>query len=377
MERSSYLKTAALLLPAMLMCQFSGAQHRGAEVLAGAESPRPGPRLQINNWHGLHQKVGHKGHAQNDFNLIGNVAGFAELDTLTYSLNGTAPVGLNIGLGKFGDDRRLAAAGDFNADIPVSLLREGRNSIVVKAKGPRGHETSVTVYVEKLEGTYPLPVLIKWTDVGDPQNVGQYVDGKWAIEEGGLRTLQTGYDRVFLIGDTTWQDYEVSVPFTVHRVDTETGPVSGGNGLGLLMRFTGHVNGGPGNFPTGQPKWGYQPFGCIGFLRWEKNEPDGEAFKQFYRGDKNHIENYGTIAIKPGNVYHMRMRCVTLPDEGVEGVTRYSWKIWQEGETETSAWDWEVVQKSEHALRNGGLVLLAHHVDISFGNVTVEVIGEK
>jgi hypothetical protein len=349
--------------------------HASKEMPAGSTA-RKG-KIEINIWHGLQQKVGHLGYAQHDFNLMGNVVAIEQLDTLAYSLNGAPDVGLNVGRGKFGDNRRLVAPGDFNADIPVSLLRPGQNTIVVTAKDAKGRKTTIKSYVEKVKGNYPLPVRIDWNKVKDPQVAGQYVDGEWAIENGGLRTLRTGYDRVFLIGDTTWQDYEVSVPFTVHRVDSETGPVSGGNGLGLLMRFTGHVNGGPGNFPTGQPKWGYQPFGCIGFLRWKKNEPDGEAFKQFYRGDKNHIENYGTIAIKPGNVYHMRMRCVTLPDEGVEGVTRYSWKIWQEGETEPSAWDWEVVQKSEHALRKGGLVLLAHHVDVTFGNVTVEVIGEK
>lgn len=354
---------------------FAQDTHASKEIPAG-NTGRKG-KIKINIWHGRQQKVGHLGYAQHDFNLIGNVLAIEQLDTLVYSLNGSPPVGLNIGRGKFGDNRRLAAPGDFNADIPISMLRPGENTIVVTAKDAKGRKTTVKAYVEKVKGNYPLPVKIDWKEVKDPQDVGQYVDGEWAIGNGGLRTLRTGYDRVFLIGDTTWQDYDVSVPFTVHRVDTETGPVSGGNGLGLLMRFTGHVNGGPRNFPTGQPKWGYQPFGCIGFLRWKKNEPDGEAFKQFYRGDKNHIENYGTIAIKSGNVYHMRMRCVTLPDEGAEGITRYSWKIWQDGETEPTAWDWEVVQKSEHALRKGGVVLLAHHVDISFSEVTVEKIGEK
>lgn len=356
----------------------SAFQHAADNTLpAGTTVPAGSVRqgaLQVQIWHGLRQKVGHRGHAQNDFNLMGNVVGFEELDTLSYSLNGSPPVGLNVGRNAFGDTRRLAAPGDFNADIPVSLLREGKNTIVVKARSRKGEITSVTAYVEKHEGAYPLPAQIDWDQVDDPQEVGQYVDGQWAIGSAGLRTMRTGYDRIFLIGDTTWRDYEVKVPFIVHRVDSETGPVSGGNGLGILMRFTGHVNGGPRNFPTGQPKWGYQPFGCIAFLRWKKNDPDGEPFKQFYRGDKNHVENYGTVAITPGRVYHMRARAVTLPDEGSEGVTRYSWRLWNDGDPEPSAWDWEVVQRSEHALRKGGLVLLAHHVDVSFGDVTVEAV---
>lgn len=385
MEASAWLKNGMLVWLMILILGPMGqnikvggqVENFGADATGHSKAVNPDTKLHINVWHGLSQKVGHLGYAQSDFNLVGSVSGFEDLAALTYSLNGAAPVELNIGRGKFGDEHRLAAPGDFNADIPVSLLRDGRNTIVVYAEGAKDQKTSVTAYVEKRKGTYPLPMHIDWDKVRDPQDVGQFVDGKWAIENGGLRTLRTGYDRVFLIGDTTWQDYEVTVPFTVHRVDSQTGPVSGGNGLGILMRFTGHVNGGPRNFPTGQPKWGYQPFGCLAFLRWKKNEPDGDPYKQFYRGDKDHTQNYGTMPIIPGKVYQMKMRCVTLPDEGREGVTRYSWKIWRNGENEQSGWDWVVEQKSEHALRKGGVVLLAHHVDVTFGDVRVEEIGDR
>ena len=331
---------------------------------------QPGTRLQLNIWHGLQQKIGHLGHAQNDFNLVGNVAGFETLATLSYSLNGATPVDLKIGRGEFGDMRRLAAPGDFNADIPISEFREGRNTIVLNAADSLGKKKSVTAYVERLSGDYPLPVQIDWDRVDDPQNVGQYVDGCWALEKEGLRTLRPGYDRIFLIGDTTWRDYEVTVQFTFHRADPKTGPVSGGNGVGILLRFTGHVVGGPRNFPSGQPKWGYQPFGAIGWLRW-KDGPHQNPSLQFYRGDNDQSQDFGTISLLQEHTYHMKMQCTTLPDDGFEGVTRYSFKIWGDLDREPSPWFWEVDQKSQFALRKGGLVLLAHHVDATFGKVSI------
>jgi len=334
---------------------------------------RPEAKLQINIWHGQEQMVGHLGHAQDDFNLIGNVVGFETLAFLSYCLNGNTPIDLTIGCGKFGDTRRLAAPGDFNADIPISRLREGRNTILVNATDTFGNTTSINVYVEKLHGNYPLPVHIDWDKVDDPQKVGQYVDGKWALEDGGLRTVRTGYDRVFLIGDTSWKDYEVVLPLTFHRADSQTGPVSGGNGVGILMRFSGHVTGGPRNFPAGQPKWGYQPFGAIGLLRWNDGA-DNDPSIQFYRGDNDQSQNFGTISLVPGHQYRMKMRCTTLADDGTEGVTRYSFKIWKENEMEPGRWNWEVEQKSQHALKKGGVVLLAHHVDATFGNVHIVAI---
>ena len=246
------------------------------------------------------------------------------------------------------------------------------NTIKVTAVGS-GKKNSGTVYLERLRGTYPLPITIDWNNVNDPQDVGQYVDGKWTLEKDGLRTVRTGYDRIFLIGDTNWVDYEVTVAFIFHRVDPQPGPVSGGNGLGILMRFSGHVTGGPRNFPSGQPKWGYQPFGSIGLLRWEDGSEHDPTI-QFFRGDNDQVQNFGTISLVPAHKYYMKMRSVTLPDEGFEGVTRYSFKIWKASKKEPLQWNWEVDQKSLHSLRKGGVVLLAHHVDVTFGNVRIEPV---
>lgn len=333
-------------------------------------SPTPAPPV-IDVWHGVRQKVGHLGNAQSDFNLLGNVS--AGVRSLIWSLNGTAPRSLRIGTRQdgFGDSRRLAGTGDFNADMPIQHLHPGDNHITLTATDGQGQQTTVLVTVERLVGTAPLPLHVAWHNVGDPQNVGQYVDGQWGMDGQGLRTLRTGYDRMFLLGEAHWQDYEITVPVTIHRVDARTGPASGRNGVGLLMRFTGHVIGGHRHFPAAQPKWGYQPFGAIGWLRWGQGG-EHTPLLQFYRGDRDTTKNFGTVYVHSGQTIWMKMRATTLPDESRgDGVTRYSWKWWRYGTAEPRHWTWDVTQSSPQALRRGGVALLAHHVDATFGDITI------
>lgn len=328
----------------------------------------------IHLWYGESQRVGHLGDGQGDFNLVGDVEDPAFLTSLTCSVNGAWPDWhLQVGSRPdgYGDGRRLARTGHFNADIPIDVLHPGENVITLTANYREGDPVHLTAYVELESGSYPLPALLDWERTERVQDVGQCVDGNWGIRDGGLRTLHTGYDRVFLIGERSWRDYEVNVRATVHRVDEETGPRSGGNGLGILHRFQGHVAGGPRRFGLGQPKWGYQPFGAITWLRWMKGSKE-KPFKQFYRGDGDGMLDRGTFDFEEGSTYHLKARCTTLPDSDAgEGVTMYQFKIWEEDTAEPGSWDFEETQTSASALRTGGVVLLAHHVDVTFGNVVV------
>ncbi len=341
---------------------------------SGCSSSNQAPPT-VSVWYGLEQEVGRAGPAQRDFNLLGNARDPDGVALLTYTLNDAEPETLSVARGPYGDGRRLGAEGDFNADIPLGLLLPGANTIALIAVDSTGAEARVRVTVQRKEGTgTDLPAELRWSDIDHLQHAGQVVDGKWGLTEAGLRTLESGYDRIFLIGDTTWQDYEVTVPVTMHQVDPETGPHSGANGLGILMRFTGHAVGTYRNWPEAQPKWGYQPFGSIGWLRWNDGA-EMPPYRQFYAGDSNTMENFGTMPIQEGGTYWMKMQAETLPDtdEGY-GVTRYAWKTWPYDEDEPEAWAFEVTQASEHALRRGGVVLLAHHVDATFGDVHVRSI---
>lgn len=331
------------------------------------QTPADAASARIEIWHGLEQRVGHLGDAQADFNLLGRVAEPGGLVSLEYTLNDAIPVELN-----FRRYRRLAAEGHFNADIPLAALRPGLNTIELKGRFVDGAFGRRVVTVTRSSGASPLPFAIDWAAVTDPQDVGQYVDGQWQLGEHGLRTAQMGYDRLFLIGDQSWQDYEVTAEVMVHEVAAETGPVSGGNGVGLILRFAGHVVGGPGRFPVAQPKWGYQPLGAIVWLRWRPGRADGPGVKQFVRGDSNDKTDHGKITLRAGEAYVMKALCQTLPDdpEG-RGVSRYAFKLWPAATEEPPYWDWQELQVSRDALRRGGVGLVAHHVDASFGNIRV------
>ena len=328
---------------------------------AGAASSR------IEIWHGTEQKVGHLGRGQDDFNLMGRIENPRDLLSLQYALNGSIPVELN-----FRAYRRVAMDGHFNADIPIAALAPGRNTVEIEGRFANGGVGRQTVTLDRRSGASPLPVQIDWSTVSDPQDIGQYVDGHWRLGEDGLRPAHMGYDRLFLIGDESWQDYQITAVVTIHEVAPETGPLSGGNGLGVVLRFTGHVAGGPRRFPIAQPKWGYQPVGAIAWLRWTRGQPAGAAFAQFLRGDSNDKTNHGKVEVRAGETYVLKALCQTLPDdEHGRGVTRYAFKLWHAAAAEPQAWDWEQVQASADALRRGGVALVAHHVDASFGDMAI------
>jgi hypothetical protein len=339
----------------------------GLAEIGGRLLPADAASSRIEVWHGAQQRVGHLGESQSDFNLMGRVDNPQELLSLQYTLGQSIPVELN-----WRAYRRVAIDGHFNADIPIAALAPGPNTIELEARFLDGEVARRTVTLTRSFGSSPLPRHVDWSAVSDPQDVGQYVDGHWRLGEDGLRTDHAGYDRLFLIGERTWQDYEITAAVTVHGVAPETGPFSGGNGLGVVMRFAGHVVGGPRRFPIAQPKWGYQPFGAIAWLRWQRGRPDHPALRQFLPGDSNDKTDYGSVGVRVGETYLLKARCQTLPDDAQgRGVTRYAFKFWPAAAAEPGSWDWEHVQVSTDALRRGGVALVAHHVDASFGDISV------
>jgi hypothetical protein len=267
----------------------------------------------------------------------------------------------------------LVTDGDFNADIPIEQLQLGPNTVVLEAVSTDGQHALQLVKITKETGVSTLPVEIHWRQVTNAQEVGQYLDGKWALDAGGLRTLDIGYDRLFLIGETNWQDYEVTVPVTIHLFRESISPFSAGNGVGIILRFTGHVVGGCRNWPETQPKWGYQPFGAIGWLWRAQGRSNDPPSVNYMAGDRNFAQSFGTFPVTPDGTYWMKFRCETQPDAADgSGVTLYSYKIWQNELTEPAEWNWQKVQTSQCALRKGGLALVANNVDATFGDVAVQ-----
>jgi hypothetical protein len=335
-----------------------------APLLRGQPEPDEA-RLEI--WYGPEQRADECG-AQPDFNLLGHVEPWRQVLRLEARLNGGEWIPLS-----FRAFRRLAEDGDFNFDVSIASLQRGRNTITVRAVYTGGRALEREVEVRREAGACkPLPLQLRWRQVNRLSDAGQVVDGLWRLSADGLRCARPGYDRLFLIGARDWRDFEVTFPVALHRVAVPTTALSGGNGLGVILRFAGHVNGGPRRFAAGQPKWGYQPFGALAWLRWDQADPSAPPALQFYPGDSDRAENFGRFALQPERRYRMRACCQSLEDSADgEGRTEYRFKIWRAEEAEPPAWNWRRLQISRTALRAGGVALVAHHVEATFGDIDV------
>jgi hypothetical protein len=313
--------------------------------------------------------MGHLGQTQDDFNVLGRVHSENPISRLTFSVNGGAPRKLRVA-----QYRRLVEDGDFNADIPWSIFKVGRNTVLLEAIDIKGRVGRAVVKVQRYpEGDYPLPTRIRWRSVKDPEDVGQYTDGRWQLTAQGLRTAQIGYDRIFLIGNRNWKDYEVTAQATIHALSHWNGPQSWVvRHVGFCMRWTGHSR--EDNLSDDQPKWGLHPRGGVLFLTIR----DGlfPPVRQFYPGDSEKFQTFSPFPIELGRPFWMKGRCETLPDDasGV-GVTRYSFKLWNHVESEPANWDFQVVQTSRTALRQGGVALVTHEMDVTIGDLTITSIS--
>ncbi|MDD9944323.1 MAG: Ig-like domain-containing protein, partial [Myxococcales bacterium] len=260
-------------------------------------------------------------------------------------LNGAPPVPMTVGP----DSRRLANAGDFNADIPEGDLMPGDNTLTLHAVDGLGNasEKTVTVeYVDSVTGT--LPLVIDWSTLSTPeeiQSVAQVVDGKWRLQDGELRNHSQEYDRIVAFGDQTWTDVEVTVPVTVLG--------SFASGYGIILRWAGHTD-----HPVvcGQPSCGWMPLGA---LLWEY---------------QNHLEIWPNelqstrvrTFVEYGTTYWFKARVETLSD----GTSMYRLKVWRDGDPEPATWTLEAPGDPDGTAR-GSVALVSHVSTVRFGTVTV------
>jgi len=315
--------------------------------------------LRVEIWHGRHHRIGHLGDGQDDFNVLGHVYCTNSISSVNCSVNRSAPRPL-----RFSVSTRIVRYGDFNADIPVASLRGGDYHILIEATDSAGNVATANVIVTRqLNGAYPLPAKISWGAVRSLEDVGLCTDGRWVYGPQGLRTAEIGYDRVFLIGNKTWKDYEVTAPVTIHGFSPKNGPQSGTvHHAGFCLRWAGHST--EDNEPGDQPKWGLHPRGGIVWLT--SLEGGLPPVRQFWPGDSERFQTFAPFPIRFGRPFWMKGRCETL--EG-HGVTLYSFKVWNDREPEK--WDFQVSQKSDFALHAGGLALVAHETDATFGDIFI------
>ena len=330
-----------------------------------------GPLPQIAIWYGSTQTFGKMGTAQRGPNILGNAASPYGIDSLSYRLNGGAPVKLSWGP----DARLLSQPGDFNVDLGYATLAAGSNTVVITVKDKTGETATSTVTVKDSTGrVWPLPYTVGWGSATSLQDSAQVVDGKWGIVAGGIKPIVRGYDREIAIGDTTWTDYEVTAQFTVQGIDSSAqafGLSSSGPAIGFLFRWKGHTDDPVFDPPITQPKSGFLPYGAIGWYHWRYANGQSDRWELIGNGVTVRGENSDPAqAIVFNAMYIFKMRVRTIPGQG----GFYTFKVWKAGNTEPSAW----MMSDQEGLtdpQSGSLLLMVHHVTATIGRVTVVPMG--
>ncbi|MFN0158705.1 MAG: immunoglobulin domain-containing protein [Bacteroidota bacterium] len=318
----------------------------------------------IELWYGNVQSFGHIGNPVPDINILGNVTDPDGLVSLKYSLNGGLQKDLTIGP----DTRRLTHDGDFNADIPYGSLVSGANQIIITALDSFNTTGRETVIVNYTPGqSWPQAYNINWNTAARIQDVAQVVDGLWTMQGNYVKPVQPGYDRLIGIGEQHWENYEVTMPVTVLSIDSSGfGPPSNGAGIGFILRWPGHSN---SPIAGKQPKTGYLPLGALGWYSWRNN---GDHRLTMLGNNLITRDQDSSGKVLTLNVPHMmKMRVETVP--GIGG--RYSMKFWPQAQSEPATWD-ITGQETLTDPQTGSILLIAHHVDVLIGNISVTPVGD-
>jgi hypothetical protein len=321
-------------------------------------------KLKIDVWYGKKQRFGHNGAPSPYINILGRVSSPDTVHALGYQLNKGEFKVLPLGPTAF----RLLGDGDFNVELPCDALKEGNNILHLLATDRAGNETREEVQIEYTRGkTWPLPCEVDWGSGTSSNDMAQVIDGKWELTKDGLHCVEIGYDRLVGMGEVTWQDYQVTVPLTIHRFSDKPTAFcwpSNGNGPGILLRWQGHADWG-----DIKPNRGYLPHGAIGFYIWRKN-PDRHRWILYSGSDGSTLtEDPEHAQMELNKRYLVKMSVQSQKNKP----SIYRLQCWKEGEAEPAGWLLEA-ENGPKELKQGSLVLVSHHAEVTFGKVIVEPV---
>lgn len=312
----------------------------------------------ITVWYQNALNFGQIGNPQNQINILGNVTDpDGSVVSLTYSLNNGPATNLSIGTSNI----RLINPGDFNVNLYTNTLK-GTNSLVLTAKDNSGGTQTKTVNFNYAMGnTWPLPYSTNWAAAANISEQAQVVDGLWNLSPNGVEPTYFGYDRLIGLGDVSWSNYEILAQVTVHGFYPNPSDSNDAGGVGIISRWPGHFTD-----PTSsnqQPPTGWWNIGAYGYY-------SNRLGKLALRMDQATVYTQ-SYPFTLNKTYMLKLR-----SETISGTGQYSFKIWQAGTPEPSWNDpnfANIVGKSDIAgdPQQGGVLLVAHRADATFGNVTV------
>ncbi len=320
-----------------------------ADPIVDNDSQPPSPPV-IDVWYGNTQDFGQQGNPQTWVDILGRATDDISVSGLSYTLNGGTSIPLVIGP----NGTRLIGYGDFIIEIDRSTLINGVNSVAITAMDGESTTTTETVTLNYTAvNIWPTPYTADWSSISDIEDIDQVaevVDGLWELVTGGIRTVETGYDRLLLVGDQTWAtNYEVEVPITIHSNQ-------GDAGIGFAFGWDGHTG-------STSPRTGW-PLQAIGWVRYQGGSPQLRILT-YTTG----IEATQAITITNGVTYRLKARSEAIGG----GQSRFYVKIWEDGTAEPGTW----MIQADIATRNGSVLMITHKADVTWGNMTITPLASN
>ncbi|MEZ5245304.1 MAG: PKD domain-containing protein [Acidimicrobiales bacterium] len=342
-------------------------------VLKPYQSTDNSPMIDL--FYGPEMNAG-EGVAQRWYDIHGNVSDPDGVASLVFSLNGEASESLSLGP----NDRRLVREGDFVIDILRTRLREGVNTVEIRAADNVGDVTTALVQiVNEPVDELPLPGVIDWS-VQELDGLVEVVDGRWKIEgdELVIDEESLGYDRLLAVGDIEWTDFDVQFPITIDAISEDFNPFTSTTpGFGMLLRWNGHNE----SFtPGSQPQQGFRPdggntktpYGAFPFYAIELN---GDNVLEMQNPNGTVVTRDLTEQVRVGRTYLFRGQAQSIVGSGG---SVFRAKLWPEGSPEP---DWMVSYVAQVAPEveagSGSFVLVAHEVAVRYGSLRISEVPES
>jgi len=266
---------------------------------------------------------------------------------------------------------RVIDAGEFSIELEQDLISSAGTTMVIEAREAdrledglledgtpgqvlvEGKTNSITL---QLSLFLPLDVgpnrIVSWNEQ-DLDKHAQIANGGWHLVPGGVAPLEPGPQRILLIGDQSWSNYEVEMAF----IPGEVAPAADAE---PVLPWAGIYLGWRGFDPVSEASNEIlRTAGGVGF-----GQGDGGVTVAGVRNESEFVANTGPVTMTPGVRYRMRAHAETA-----QGGAEVRMKLWIDGQPEPDEWTIEYFNVG--APNGGSLALVAHRWDVVFETVTI------